>query len=71
MTPTGAELLRQPLQWIVDWLLIFGGLRHTMQMSRNEYIRLQYAAGETLTELARAFGISPQRVHQIVNFKQK
>jgi Mor family transcriptional regulator len=41
------------------------------QRSRNELIRLRYAAGETISELARAFGISPQRVYQIVNFKAR
>lgn len=40
------------------------------QLSRNELIRLRFTAGESLSELARAFGISPQRAHQIVNFKQ-
>jgi hypothetical protein len=41
------------------------------QLSRNELIRLRYAAGETISELARAFGISSQRVYQIVHFKGK
>lgn len=72
MTPTGAELIRRSLAEIVDWLLIAGGIRRSReQPSRNELIRLRYAAGETLSELARAFGISPQRVYQIVNEKGK
>lgn len=35
-------------------------------VARNRAIRTRYAQGETLTALARAFGISPQRVYQIV-----
>ena len=38
--------------------------------SRNKRISERYAAGETLTELARAYGLSPQRVHQIVRAKR-
>jgi Mor family transcriptional regulator len=37
--------------------------------TRNQRIRQRYEAGETLSDLARAFEISPQRVHQIVNPK--
>jgi len=33
---------------------------------RNEEIRARYAQGEPATVLARQFGISYQRVHQIV-----
>ena len=33
---------------------------------RNVAIRQRFAEGETLTELAAAFGISQQRVHQII-----
>jgi DNA-directed RNA polymerase sigma subunit (sigma70/sigma32) len=33
---------------------------------RNALIRMRFDAGETLEELARVFGISHQRVHQIV-----
>jgi DNA-directed RNA polymerase specialized sigma24 family protein len=51
--------------------LEIGGFRRTAQRSRNELIRLRYAAGESITELARAFGISPERVHQIVSYKAR
>jgi transposase-like protein len=71
VTPTGLELLRRSLREVVAWLLEVGGFRRTAQRSRNELIRLRYAAGETISELARAFGISPQRVYQIVNFKAR
>ena len=38
---------------------------------RNAEIRAQYAHGESLSRLAEAFGISPQRVHQIVHGRRK
>jgi hypothetical protein len=69
---TGLELLRRSLSEAVEWLLIFGGLRRTVeQVSRNELLRLRFAAGEALSDLARAFGISPQRAYQIVHFKRR
>jgi len=33
---------------------------------RNQQIRQRYQAGETITALAHAYGISPQRIDQIV-----
>lgn len=38
---------------------------------RNEQIRTRYAIGETLVELAAAYNISLQRIHQIVHGKRK
>lgn len=35
--------------------------------ARNELIRSRYRAGETMQALAAAFGISFQRVHQIIH----
>ena len=68
---TGLELLRRSLSEVVEWLLIFGHLRRTTaQLSRNELIRLGFVAGETLSELAQVFGISPQWVYQIIHFKR-
>jgi hypothetical protein len=46
------------------WLLEHTGLK--TERSRNELIRLRHAAGEKLADLAREYGLSPQRVHQIV-----
>jgi hypothetical protein len=46
------------------WLLEHVGLK--TERSRNEIIRLRHAAGEKLSDLAREYGLSPQRVHQIV-----
>jgi Mor family transcriptional regulator len=38
---------------------------------RNEDIRARYAQGETVVSLAEAFGISQQRVSQILRGKRK
>jgi DNA-directed RNA polymerase sigma subunit (sigma70/sigma32) len=38
---------------------------------RNAEIRARYNAGETLSTLAEMFGISEQRVHQIVQARRK
>ena len=37
---------------------------------RNKRIVALYRAGESISDLAREYGISPQRVHQIVNEAQ-
>jgi hypothetical protein len=69
---TGLELLRRSLPEVVEWLLNFGHFRRTTEpLSRNELLRLRFAAGKALSDLARAFDISPQRAYQIVNFKRK
>ena len=34
---------------------------------RDKKIRERYAAGETISDIARDLKLSPQRVHQIVN----
>ena len=38
---------------------------------RNANIRSEYAAGSTLAELAERYGISEQRIHQIIHGKRK
>ena len=38
---------------------------------RNEQIRARYAEGESIPELAKAFGLSNARVHQILHGKRK
>lgn len=40
--------------------------KHVSKSDRNRTIRARYEAGETLEQIARVFGISTQRVHQIV-----
>jgi Mor family transcriptional regulator len=47
---------------------LYSVLRLSTQ-SRDELIRKRHAEGEGLSELARAYNISPQRVHQIVHYK--
>lgn len=72
VTLTGLELLRLSAPRIIEWFLSVGGLRKpTPPPSRNDLIRERHTAGESLSDLARAFGISPQRAYQIVNFKRK
>ena len=36
---------------------------------RNNFIRARYAGGETMESLAREFGITVQRVYQIVHHR--
>jgi len=38
---------------------------------RNQAIRERHEAGESLSQLARAFGISSQRVQQIIKKRRK
>ncbi|MCL4251163.1 MAG: hypothetical protein KJ065_23640 [Anaerolineae bacterium] len=67
LTPTRLELIRRSLPEIVEWLLLTSGLKtHGRKVNRDQVIRKRHAAGERLSKLAREFGVSPQRVHQIV-----
>jgi Mor family transcriptional regulator len=38
---------------------------------RNEEIRARHRAGEAISTLAEAFGLTPQRVYQIVQGRRK
>jgi Mor family transcriptional regulator len=38
---------------------------------RNAEIRARYRAGESLSNLAEAFGLTHQRIHQIVHGRRK
>ena len=42
-----------------------------VQQARNARVRERYAHGETLAELARAYGPSTQRVHQLVHGRRR
>ncbi|MEW6578935.1 MAG: sigma factor-like helix-turn-helix DNA-binding protein [Chloroflexota bacterium] len=42
-----------------------------LKRERNAEIRDRYAAGMSVPELARRFGISEQRVHQILRGRRK
>jgi Mor family transcriptional regulator len=45
---------------------------HTpVKLERNRQMRARYAKGETVVELAKTFGISQQRVSQILRGKRK
>ncbi len=70
MTPTGlGALFVPPLEKATqDTLTGVQAALHKIGVSvRNQIILARYKAGETLSNLARAFEISPQRVYQIVN----
>jgi len=41
------------------------------QVDRNAAIRTRHSTGETISDLAREFGISPQRISQIVRGRRK
>ena len=41
------------------------------QADRNTAIRTRHLTGETISDLAREYGISPQRISQIVRDKRK
>lgn len=69
VAPTGRDIIRLPLVDIVDWLLTASGLKKSIQITRDELIRIRHAAGETLSALAREYGVSPQRVFQIVKVR--
>lgn len=42
-----------------------------LKRERNTAIRAQYAAGMSVPDLARRFGISEQRVHQVLRGRKK
>lgn len=41
------------------------------QVTRNTSIRQRYAEGEPMSDLAREFGISFQRISQIVHYQRR
>ena len=44
---------------------------HSLLEERNRIIRARHEAGESQADLAREFGLSYQRVHQIIHSKRK
>lgn len=67
VTLTGLQHRGLSLSHLSQWLLSVGGLkRPTNVISRNDLIRLRHQSGETLSDLANEYSISPQRVYQIV-----
>lgn len=71
-SPVGAMFVPSALSDAVQGILslLYSEFRLDTQ-ARNQQIRERYTAGERLSDLARKFGISPQRVYQIVHFKNK
>ena len=69
VTLTGNEHPRLSLPSVVKRLLNYCGItRNPLRYNRNERIRLRFADGQALSDLARAFGLSPQRIFQIVHY---
>jgi Sigma-70, region 4 len=60
LEPRGLSSIPGMIQW---WLELIGVKR---EHTRDEIIRLRYAAGEKLSDIGRSLGLSTQRVHQIV-----
>ena len=75
MPHTGLKaLLRLPIGWSVIVVLesIFTDFsprkaKETLLLARNRRIRERFALGESTQNLAREFGISRQRVYQIMH----
>jgi DNA-directed RNA polymerase sigma subunit (sigma70/sigma32) len=42
-------------------------MTYPTETQRNKAILEKYLGGETLAEIGRAFGITRQRIHQIIN----
>jgi hypothetical protein len=57
-------------QFVKQFVVAIGLRRDDPSVSRNQVIRVRYSTGEALSDLARVFGITPQRVYQIVHAKQ-
>lgn len=71
-SPVGAKFVPSALNGAVKIILKRLYDQHykpTVPEIRDAIIRERYAAGERLSDLAREYGISPQRVYQIVNAK--
>ncbi len=78
IAPTGFDITRIPfmntaIQRVLD--LLYAGIslpekpvtdKQLPLTERNQLIRVHYATGETLQAIAQDFGISHQRVHQII-----
>lgn len=68
IVPTGIQHSRFSLNQLSSWLLRRCGILQDYRgKSRNQIICERYVAGESLSDLAREYSISPQRVFQIVN----
>ena len=66
--PLGAMFVPSALEDAVQGILaiLYSDFRLDTK-SRDELIRKRHNAGESQSALAREFGVSPQRVHQIIH----
>ncbi len=81
MTPTGVGAAPLPsLNTAIRRVLVllYAGIpgkpvtiKHLSKADRNAELRARYAAGEILEKLAAQYGISLQRIHQIIHFRQR
>lgn len=69
---TGYETTGFSLHQVNQWLLKYCGiLPYQQPQHRNDIIRFRFASGESLSDLGTIFRLSPQRIFQIVNSKNR
>jgi len=65
---SGSTLVRlREAEQVVLWYLYAPKLRQLTSAERNEQIRQRHGAGESYSELAKAFGLTSQRIGQIIH----
>ena len=70
-SPVGAKFVPSALSGAVQGILaLLYSVSRLDTQTRDELICKRHGAGESQSALAREFGISPQRVHQIVRESQ-
>ncbi len=71
--PTSRYTLQEAVRYFTHWLNHQKNTPHPRHAKpeRNAQIIALYQAGKTLTEIAQAFHISEQRVHQIIHHKTR
>ncbi len=70
MGPTGYENIGFSVSAMAIWLLeLCGILPYQQPQNRNAIIRARFADGESVTGIAAIFGLSPQRIFQIITGK--
>lgn len=67
VTPEGMRNRIYDTPDVVGWATEYLLNRLYDRPSRDDVIRERYARGERLSALARAYGLSPARIHQIVH----
>lgn len=79
VAPTGFDHKRRYTTYNLEFsmnLLCFAVYYQPYEISgltpkqRNDLIRMKYSTGDGISDLAREYKLSPQRVHQIVNHRQ-